>query len=206
MDDNWRRFDYFNTTEKLLGRRSLDTELVYKGAKVDEQDIWKFLQLLHNLSGGIRSTTQRHDYIISVWADCPKYKILENYKKLPVGRLMEDALQQLQQNHGFRLGHNVPATLIEGDSDPEELVPKNYYCLLPNDPIKQLYGPFPPNSPVCFHVSDGKLVRGHVSNYAQSFGLVFSNLRAIVGSSRHAQLSSYKKRSSHLHLTMKVES
>lgn len=45
-----------------------------------------------------RSTTQKRDFVLAIWPDCPRYTIPDNHKEMNFVSLLEDAILQLERN------------------------------------------------------------------------------------------------------------
>jgi hypothetical protein len=63
------------------------------------RDLGSFVQNLFVLAFSNRGATKARDYVLSVWVDCPGYKIPEGYRCMDLPSLLQDAVWQLQANH-----------------------------------------------------------------------------------------------------------
>lgn len=64
-----------------------------------------------------RRATDPRDYVLTIWSECPRYGILEDYRHLAAGRLLEDALNQLESNFKVSFATNVPPGLFSPGTD-----------------------------------------------------------------------------------------
>jgi hypothetical protein len=61
------------------------------------------IKLASSAFAPMRKATEERDYVISIWVDCPGYVIPEDFKKMCLPELLEDAVRQLEHNHGISL-------------------------------------------------------------------------------------------------------
>lgn len=59
-----------------------------------------------------RVATKAHDYVLSIWIDCPGYTIPREYKEKGIPALVKDGLNQLQNNCGKALVTHAPRGLF----------------------------------------------------------------------------------------------
>jgi hypothetical protein len=78
----------------FLSGRKLRREATDK-SKLDE-----FLSNLYGLGEYTRKATKAHDYVVSVWVDCPGYVLPHKYKEMGLPNLLENAIRQLEAKHG----------------------------------------------------------------------------------------------------------
>jgi hypothetical protein len=88
----------------------------------------RFLNSLVDHSTGERSATKPWDYVISVWADCPRYTIPANYKSMAVLELLEDAICQFETKEAKTFATTCPYGLLGGT--------KHTLCWRPNQGLQ----------------------------------------------------------------------
>lgn len=104
----------------LLGQRLLRQE-----QETRQQDgksrLHEFLYRLESMGRSNRRATKARDYVTSVWVDCPGYILPKDFKKMCLPSLLEDAVRQLENNHGVSipvirstgiLGNNLNESLL----------------------------------------------------------------------------------------------
>jgi hypothetical protein len=80
-----------------------------------ESRVHKFLEQLALLGQSFRRATKARDYVTSVWVDCPGYILPKNFKTMCLPSLLENAVRQLEDNHGVSVLVSGSAGLF-GDS------------------------------------------------------------------------------------------
>lgn len=75
----------------------------------------EFLHQLSVLGLSNRRATKARDYVTSVWVDCPGYILPKDFKAMCLPSLLDDAVRQLEVNHGVSLLVTSGAGLF-GDS------------------------------------------------------------------------------------------
>jgi hypothetical protein len=70
---------------------------------IDGSELDIFLLNLTKLGKSTRKATKARDYVTSVWVDCPGYILPIRYKEMCLPSLLEDAIQQLEANHGVTI-------------------------------------------------------------------------------------------------------
>jgi hypothetical protein len=105
-------FDWVHGGEKerkayefLMGQRITKQPPPY-----EVSDIVKFLHSLTDQAMNPRQATKPRDYVLSVWVDCPGYNIPHNFREMDLADLLEDAVLQLERNHGV----TVQTTAVAG--------------------------------------------------------------------------------------------
>lgn len=125
-------FDDFSHERFALGL--LDGERIQMG-EPDQRDLDNFLRkegfdnflrILSNLQTSQRKASKARDYILSIWVDCPGYKIPVEYDKMSLGALLEDAVEQLERNHGVSLVTYAPIGMF-GPKTPSALWRPSYH-------------------------------------------------------------------------------
>ena len=71
-----------------------------------------FLYQLSRITRTPRRATNKQDYVLSVWVDCPGYVIPTSYLHMTVQELLGNALQQLKGNHDTFIGAHAPLGLF----------------------------------------------------------------------------------------------
>lgn len=99
----------------FLSGRKLTREAVDK-SKFDE-----FLLNLYKLGQSTRTTTKAHDYVVSIWVDCPGYVLPDKYKEMCLPSLWEDAIRHLEAKHGVTLQVSAFAGLLGQSSHQPSL-------------------------------------------------------------------------------------
>ncbi|KKY14869.1 hypothetical protein UCRPC4_g06636 [Phaeomoniella chlamydospora] len=87
------------------GYRFLAGQLITKPCRPQgvAQRLRNFIGNLESLSYSNRKATNPRDYVISAWVDCPDYEVPRKFKAMSLAELMDDALRQLEHNHGVTL-------------------------------------------------------------------------------------------------------
>lgn len=78
----------------------------------------RFLLNLGRLGDSPRRATKARDYVASVWVDCPDYVLPRNYKTMGLPNLLQNAIHQLEENHGV----SVPVTRYPGLFDNDSFM------------------------------------------------------------------------------------
>lgn len=99
----------------LLGER------LTKEGREDRQDgerkLHKFLHQVGRLASSSRRATKARDYVSSVWVDCPGYILPKRFTTMCLPSLLEDALRQLEDNHGLSLMASAGLLIGGGSGD-----------------------------------------------------------------------------------------
>lgn len=114
---------------------------MHKHISQGQIELERFLHEMGGLCVSPRAATQPRDYVISVWVDCPGYVLPEGYKTMPLGDLLEDAIIQLERNHGVSLITTTPAGLFQGATQATGLWrPSKYLNSIKVTGSHQVYG------------------------------------------------------------------
>jgi hypothetical protein len=163
--------------------------------KKETSDLQRFLSQLGGLSMSSRSATQVRDYVTSVWVDCPAYVLPINYKRMELADLLEDAVLQLEKNHGVSLIANAPAGIFDASHSTGLWRPSKYPKSIKVTRANEVYGALEhPYRPLRLGLGDTiPLVThpvGSLSQRSRSFqevfagkstAFVFESVRDIVG-------------------------
>jgi hypothetical protein len=127
--DLWELYDFFSgqriekpATEQGEGRRLLN-----------------FLDALVPLGRSKRMATKSRDYVLSVWVDCPGYRIPENFRDMELADLLEDAILQLEHNHGKTIRTTAVAGLFGDLRGCATWRPTAYLRYFPSPTCNQIY-------------------------------------------------------------------
>lgn len=71
-----------------------------------------FLEMIYSLQQEARSTTQKRDFVLAVWPDCPRYVPPEGCRQMDLASLLEDATQQLERNFGVSYLNMLPCGMF----------------------------------------------------------------------------------------------
>ncbi|KAI9660773.1 MAG: hypothetical protein M1831_003465 [Alyxoria varia] len=103
-----------------------------------------FLRVLSDLRTSERKATKEKDYILSVWVDCPGYKIPADYSNITAASLLEDAIKQFERHTGSTLLTYTPSGLFGPAAEPAHWRPTKYLDHSKIDAIGTVYGPMLP--------------------------------------------------------------
>jgi hypothetical protein len=103
-------------------------------------DIERFLSQLGGLAESLRAATQARDYVASVWVDCPGYVLPVRFKSMELADLLEDAVLQLEKNHGISLLVQAPAGIFGATEATGLWRPSTYLKHLKVTRADQIYG------------------------------------------------------------------
>lgn len=89
-----------------------------------------FITQSFRLNRQTRTCTQPRDYVVSVWADCPNYEVPETFKSMQLNVLLQKAMDQLLQKHGYSVLTTAPRGLFDSVSPASAIWhPKTYLDL-----------------------------------------------------------------------------
>ena len=88
----------------------------YLSPSGEKNDLAHFLKSLGALRLSGRKATKPRDYVNSVWVDCPRFQIPQNFMTMDLLSLLENALDQLQENHRVVPITATPAGLLGASS------------------------------------------------------------------------------------------
>jgi hypothetical protein len=89
-----------------------------------------------------RKATRARDYVMSVWVDCPGYVIPKDFKRMCLPSLLDDAVRQLEQNHGISvLVSSIPRLFAVSSNGPVLWRPRELMGRRPiTDGMGDVYG------------------------------------------------------------------
>ena len=85
-----------------------------------------FSASLFNFRCNERHATKPEDYVIAIWVDCPGYSPPQGYKKKNPAALLQDAVEQMEDNHALSLHTTIPAGLFHAHSGSALFRPSMY--------------------------------------------------------------------------------
>ncbi|KAI9737442.1 MAG: hypothetical protein M1834_009596 [Cirrosporium novae-zelandiae] len=107
----------------------------------EEEKVNHFLHMLCGLIRTKRSATQLRDYVVAVWVDCPKYILPQGYKDMELPLLLQDAVKQLESNHGVSVATNALAGLFGCEGPSALWRPALYLDSVAVRAADDIYGP-----------------------------------------------------------------
>jgi hypothetical protein len=153
--NQWQRSDPRMSTayHQLLGGKVLEKDPRTSGGSLD-----KFLHVLVYITRSLlfhhrtRKATHDRDYVLSVWVDCPGYILPDacvlKDPAITMGYLMQDAMDQLAQNHKISILTTAPRGLFESTSSSSAMWhPQKYFKSITTiSDLRDVYGPIVQNS------------------------------------------------------------
>lgn len=106
-----------------------------------EAGFGRFVEQVGRLGGTRRTATKPHDYVASVWVDCPGYILPVEYRTMGLPNLLEDAIRQFETLSGQSIPVNFPSDLTCGASAESALWrPASYLSTHHISSVEKVYG------------------------------------------------------------------
>ena len=109
-----RLFD-FMLGDTLDVQRWPDSRSEAQSADIDIRNNWELRRFLYQLSRVTRiprKATKQRDYVLSIWVDCPGYRVPCGFQNMTARDLLKDALQQFMDNHQIVIATHAPMGLF----------------------------------------------------------------------------------------------
>lgn len=110
------RSDLLHEDKKMpSGSQLLTGQLLQSHAEKNDSTtllLTRFQRQLCTLRRSRRSTSKMQDYVLAVWVDCPGYVVPIDYKTRSLSNLLEDAIRQMEENHGCSIPVSMTAGLL----------------------------------------------------------------------------------------------
>lgn len=96
----------------VVGGQMIESRVPHPEACSVQENLTRFLYQMGRLGLSSRKATQPRDYVLSVWVDCPGYRVPENLSSRDPAELLQDALTQMMDNHQVTIASTAPGSLF----------------------------------------------------------------------------------------------
>lgn len=101
----------------------------------------RFVEQVGRLGGTGRTATKPHDYVVSVWVDCPGYILPVEYRNMGLPLLLENAVRQFEALSKRSIPVNLPSDLTSNASTSSALWrPTSYLSTQRISSVDSIYG------------------------------------------------------------------
>lgn len=131
------------------------------------ESIYDFMRgfefVLHGLdtANGTRTATKPRDYVLSIWVDCKTYVVPADFRTLPFGSVLQNAMAQMDAHHDWNLLTTAPRGLFDSASEHGRSAcwhPEQYFASFEVQNLRDAYSPVFAFSPFFRTGAEGRVL------------------------------------------------